>query len=262
MKLQGRVALVTGGGGGLGRAMAEAFASEGAAVAVTDVDRAAAEAAAKAIQARGGRAIAQVMDVTREEQVDAGVAEAVKTLGRLDVTVSNAGVQHIAPLTEFRLEDWRRVTSIHLDGGFLLTRAAMRHWASPAGKGGGVLLYMGSVHSLEASPLKAAYVAAKHGLLGLARAAAKEGAKIGVRTAIICPGFVRTPLVERQIPEQAKELGISEAEVVKNVMLRNTVDGEFTTLEDIAQLAVFLAAFPSAALTGQVVVPSHGWHMH
>jgi 3-hydroxybutyrate dehydrogenase len=121
---------------------------------------------------------------------------------------------------------------------------------------------MGSVHSLEASPLKAPYVAAKHGLLGLARAAAKEGAKLGVRTSIICPGFVRTPLVERQIPEQARELGISEAEVVKTVMLKNTVDGEFTTLEDIAQLAVFLAAFPSAALTGQVVVPSHGWHMH
>jgi 3-hydroxybutyrate dehydrogenase len=262
MKLEGRVALVTGGGGGLGRAMAEAFASEGAAVAVTDVDRAAAEAAAQAIRARGGRAIAGVMDVTREEQVDGGVADAIKTLGRLDVAVSNAGVQHIAPLTELKLEDWRRVTSIHLDGGFLLTRAAMRHWASPAGKGGGVLLYMGSVHSLEASPLKAPYVAAKHGLLGLARAAAKEGASFGVRTSIICPGFVRTPLVERQIPEQARELGISEAEVVKNVMLRNTVDGEFTTLEDIAQLAVFLAAFPSAALTGQVVVPSHGWHMH
>jgi len=260
MKLQGRVALVTGGGGGLGRAMAEAFAAEGAAVAVTDVDRAAADAAAQAIRARGGWAVAGVMDVTREEQVDGGVAEAVETFGRLDVAVSNAGIQHIAPLTEFKLEDWRRVTSIHLDGGFLLTRAAMRHWQS-TGKGG-LLLYMGSIHSLEASPLKAAYVAAKHGLLGLARAAAKEGAKIGVRTNVICPGFVRTPLVEKQIPEQARTLGISEEEVVKKVMLGSTVDGEFTTLEDIAQLAIDLAAFPSAALTGQLVAVSHGWHMH
>ena len=188
------------------------------------------------------------------------MAETVRALGRLDVAVSNAGVQHIAPITEFALADWRRVLAIHLDGGFLLTRAAMRHWQA-AGKGG-LLLYMGSVHSVEASPLKSAYVAAKHGLLGLARAAAKEGAKLGRPHQRHLPGFVRTPLVEKQIPEQARTLGISEDEVVKKVMLGSTVDGEFTTLEDIAQLAVDLAAFPSAALTGQLVVASHGWHMH
>ena len=260
MRLSGRATLVTGGGGGLGRAMAEGFAREGAAVSVTDVNLDAARAVARGIEERGGRAMAMQMDVTSEEQVERGVADSVRALGRLVVAVSNAGVQHIAPITEFSFQDWRRVLSIHLDGGFLLTRAAMRHWQS-AGKGG-LLLYMGSVHSLEASALKAAYVAAKHGLLGLARAAAKEGAKIGVRTNVICPGFVRTPLVEKQIPEQAKTLGISEEEVVKKVMLGSTVDGEFTTLEDIAQLAVDLAAFPSAALTGQVVVVSHGWHMH
>ncbi|UWN48356.1 D-beta-hydroxybutyrate dehydrogenase [Alcanivorax sp. ALC70] len=104
-------------------------------------------------------------------------------------------------------------------------------------------------------------MAAKHGLLGLCRAVAKEGAEHGVRSHIICPGFVRTPLVEKQIPEQARELGVSEEEVVRNVMLKNTVDGEFTTVEDISQLAVDLAAFPSAALTGQSVIVSHGWHM-
>ncbi|HSP19580.1 MAG TPA: 3-hydroxybutyrate dehydrogenase [Myxococcaceae bacterium] len=260
MRLSGRVVLVTGGGGGLGRAMAEGFAREGAAVAVTDVNLDGARSVAKGIEERGGQGLALAMDVTSETQVDQGVAETVRALGRLDVVVSNAGVQHIAPITEFALADWRRVLAIHLDGGFLLTRAAMRHWQS-SGKGG-LLLYMGSVHSVEASPLKSAYVAAKHGLLGLARAAAKEGAKLGVRTNVICPGFVRTPLVEKQIPEQAKTLGISEDEVVKKVMLGNTVDGEFTTLQDIAQLAVDLAAFPSAALTGQLVVASHGWHMH
>ncbi|HET9158844.1 MAG TPA: 3-hydroxybutyrate dehydrogenase [Myxococcaceae bacterium] len=260
MRLSGRGMLVTGGGGGLGRAMAMGFAREGAAVAVTDVNLEAARTVARDIEERGGRAMAMQMDVTSEEQVERGVADSVRALGRLDVVVSNAGVQHIAPITDFAFQDWRKVLSIHLDGGFLLTRAAMRHWQS-SGKGG-LLLYMGSVHSLEASALKAAYVAAKHGLLGLARAAAKEGAKIGVRTNVICPGFVRTPLVERQIPEQAKTLGISEEEVVKKVMLGSTVDGEFTTLEDIAQLATDLAAFPSAALTGQVVVVSHGWHMH
>ena len=260
MRLSGRGMLGTGGGGGLGRAMAMGFAREGGAVAVTDVNLDAARTVARDIEERGGRAMAMAMDVTSEEQVERGVADSVRALGRLDVVVSNAGVQHIAPITDFAFQDWRKVLSIHLDGGFLLTRAAMRLWQS-SGKGG-LLLYMGSVHSLEASAHKAAYVAAKHGLLGLARAAAKEGAKIGVRTNVICPGFVRTPLVERQIPEQAKTLGISEEEVVKKVMLGSTVDGEFTTLEDIAQLATDLAAFPSAALTGQVVVASHGWHMH
>jgi len=260
MRLSGRAVLVTGGGGGLGRAMAEGFAREGAALAVTDVNLDGARAVARGIEERGGRAVALPMDVTSEEQVESGLGEAVRALGRLDVAVSNAGVQHIAPITDFALADWRRVLGIHLDGGFLLTRAAMRHWQA-AGKGG-LLLYMGSVHSLEASPLKSAYVAAKHGLLGLARAAAKEGAKIGVRTNVICPGFVRTPLVEKQIPEQARTLGLSEDEVVKKVMLGSTVDGEFTTLEDVAQLAIDLAAFPSAALTGQLMVASHGWHMH
>ena len=125
----------------------------------------------------------------------------------------------------------------------------------------GSIIYMGSVHSKEASPLKAPYVTAKHGLIGLAKLVAKEGAAHGVRANVICPGFVRTPLVEMQIPEQARELGISEAEVVKTVMLKDTVDGEFTTAQDVAEVATFLAAFPSNALTGQSVVVSHGWFM-
>src|SRR6476646_1597657 len=125
----------------------------------------------------------------------------------------------------------------------------------------GALIYMGSVHSYEASPLKSAYVAAKHGLVGLMRTVAKEGAKHHVRANVICPGFVRTPLVDKQIPEQAKELGISEAEVIKNVMLKETVDGEFTTVADVAETAVFFAGFESNALTGQSLVVTHGWFM-
>ena len=120
---------------------------------------------------------------------------------------------------------------------------------------------MGSVHSKEASVLKAPYVTAKHGLIGLAKVVAKEGAAHGVRANVICPGFVRTPLVDKQIPEQAKELGISEEDVIKKVMLKETVDGEFTTVDDVAQTALFFAAFPSNALTGQSLVVSHGWFM-
>jgi len=129
-----------------------------------------------------------------------------------------------------------------------------------SGNGGSVIM-MGSAHSKVASPLKAPYVTAKHGLLGLARVIAVEGAAYGVRSNVICPGFVRTPLVEKQIPEQARDLGITEEEVVKNVMLKDTVDGEFSTVNDIAETAVFLAAFPTNALTGQSIVVSHGWFM-
>jgi 3-hydroxybutyrate dehydrogenase len=120
---------------------------------------------------------------------------------------------------------------------------------------------MGSVHSKEASLLKAPYVTAKHGLIGLAKVVAKEGAKHGVRANVICPGFVRTPLVEKQIPEQAKALGLTEQQVMKNVMLKDTVDGEFTTLEDVAEATVFFAGFNSNALTGQSLIVSHGWSM-
>ncbi|HCE38806.1 MAG: 3-hydroxybutyrate dehydrogenase [Alcanivorax sp.] len=258
MRLEDRVAIITGAGRGIGRAIAEGYAREGARVAVADLDTATAEDAAAAIRAAGGEAIAVTMDVTNEEAVDDGVQRVIDTWGRLDIAVANAGVQHIEALDKLSLAEWRKVTAVHLDGAFLLTRAALRRMYQG---GGGTLLYMGSVHSMEASPLKAPYVAAKHGLLGLCRAVAKEGAEHGVRSHIICPGFVRTPLVEKQIPEQARELGVSEEEVVRNVMLKNTVDGEFTTVEDISQLAVDLAAFPSAALTGQSVIVSHGWHM-
>jgi 3-hydroxybutyrate dehydrogenase len=120
---------------------------------------------------------------------------------------------------------------------------------------------MGSVHSKEASLLKAPYVTAKHGLIGLSKVVAKEGAGHGVRSNVICPGFVRTPLVDKQIPEQARELGISEDEVIKTVMLKETVDGEFTAVDDVAHVAVFLASFPTNALTGQSIVVSHGWSM-
>ncbi|MCA1853752.1 MAG: SDR family oxidoreductase, partial [Beggiatoa sp.] len=165
----------------------------------------------------------------------------------------------VEALDQFDFRQWKKLLAIHLDGAFLTTRAALRQMYKQGT--GGSIIYMGSVHSKEASKLKAPYVTAKHGLIGLAKVVAKEGAQHGVRANVICPGFVRTPLVDKQIPEQAKELEISEAEVIRNVMLKDTVDGEFTTVEDVAAAAVFFASFPSNALTGQSLVVSHGWFM-
>ena len=256
MRMNGKVAVVTGAASGIGKAIAQAFVREGARVCIADLNADQARATAAEL---GEAAMAFTMDVTCEDQVDEGVAKTIERFGTVDVLVSNAGVQHIAPIVDLAFSDWRRMLAIHLDGAFLTTRACLRQMIK-AGRGGSIL-YMGSVHSKEASPLKAPYVAAKHGLVGLCKTAAKEGAAAGVRANIICPGFVRTPLVDKQIPEQARDLGISEAEVVKNVMLKNTVDGEFTTTADVAEVAVFFAAFPSNALTGQSIVVSHGWHM-
>ncbi len=257
-RLQGRVALITGAASGIGLAIAHTFAREGARVVVSDLDRPRTEEAVARIAAEGGQAMAVVMDVTSEEQVEAGTRDVIRAWGRLDILVHNAGIQVISPLEALSLSDWRRVVAVHLDGAFLTTRAALKQMY---GQGGGSILYIGSVHSTEASVLKAPYVAAKHGLLGLARTVAKEGAGRGVRANVICPGFVRTPLVERQIPEQARALGLSEQEVVREVMLKETVDGQFTTLEDVAEAALFFSAFDSSALTGQSLVVSHGWHM-
>jgi 3-hydroxybutyrate dehydrogenase len=259
MLLKDRVALVTGAASGIGREIALAFAREGARVGVADIDRLGAEATAEAISAAGGQSLALTMDVGSESAVEAGVEQLVGAFGGVDALVSNAGVQHIAPIVELDYPDWQRVLRIHLDGAFLTARACMRDMRRH-GRGGTILL-MGSVHSKLASPLKAPYVTAKHGLLGLARAIAREGAEDGIRANVICPGFVRTPLVDRQIPQQAAELGLSEADVISRVMLKDTVNGEFTTLDDVARTAVFLVAFPTAALTGQSLVVSHGWYM-
>ena len=259
MQLTDKVAVITGAASGIGKTIAKVFFASGAKVAIADLDRDAANAAAHEFDPGGERAMGVAMDVTHEDQVDAGIAAVVAKFGGIDVLVSNAGIQIVAPLDQFKFDDWKKLLAIHLDGAFLTTRAALRHMYAQ-GRGGSVI-YMGSVHSKEASPLKAPYVTAKHGLVGLAKVVAKEGAKHGVRANVICPGFVRTPLVEKQIPEQAKELGISEDDVVKTVMLKDTVDGEFTTVDDVAQTALFLAAFPTNALTGQSIVVSHGWFM-
>jgi 3-hydroxybutyrate dehydrogenase len=258
MQLKDKIAIVTGAASGIGKEIAREFVAAGARVAIADLSLAAAQAAADEL-GKGGAAMAVEMNVTDEAQVDAGVAKVDEAWGGVDVLISNAGIQIISPIVDFKYEDWKRLVAIHLDGSFLTTRAAMRAMIR-RGRGGSII-YMGSVHSHEASPLKSAYVSAKHALIGLAKTVAKEGAKDGIRANVICPGFVRTPLVDKQIPEQAKAFNISEEDVIKKIMLKETVDGEFTTVQDVAQLAIFLAAFPTNALTGQSITVSHGWHM-
>jgi 3-hydroxybutyrate dehydrogenase len=260
MSLQNKVALITGAASGIGRECALKLASKGATIVIADLNQAAADKVAEEIKQAGGKAMGVVMDVTDEAAVNAGTDLAAKTFGGIDILVANAGIQIVHPIEDFPFADWKKIIAIHLDGSFLTTKAAIKHMY--AGGKGGSIIYMGSVHSHEASRLKAAYVAAKHGILGLARVVAKEGGPKGVRANVVCPGFVRTPLVDKQIPEQAAALKITEAEVIKNVMLKDTVDGEFTTTEDVANVVAFLAGFESSALTGQSVVVSHGWSMH
>lgn len=257
--LSGKVALVTGAASGLGKEIAITFSQAGASVAIADLNGDGAEAVAAQIRAKGGKAIGVEMDVTNEGAVNLATDSVANEFGSIDILVSNAGIQVVNSIVDFSYADWRKVQAIHVDGAFLTTKAALRHMYKD--DRGGVVIYMGSVHSHLASPLKSAYVTAKHALLGLSRTLAKEGAAHNVRSHVVCPGFVRTPLVEKQIPEQAKELGISEDDVIRNVMLGGTVDGIFTTVEDIAQTTLFLATFPTAALTGQSFVVSHGWFM-
>jgi 3-hydroxybutyrate dehydrogenase len=259
MKLQDKVCIVTGAASGIGREIALTYAREGAKVVIADLELDAAQTTVDTITQAGGEAMAVAMDVTDEGQVNAGVAAMLRVYGRVDVLVSNAGIQIVHPIESFPFADWKKMLAIHLDGAFLTTRACLPHMQS-SGKGGSII-YMGSVHSKEASLLKSAYVTAKHGLIGLCKTVSKEGAKFGIRSNVICPGFVRTALVERQIPEQAAALGISEDDVIKKVMLKDTVDGEFTTVQDVAEVALLFASFPSNALTGQSLVVSHGWFM-
>jgi 3-hydroxybutyrate dehydrogenase len=259
MTLQNNVCIVTGAASGIGRAIAARFAREGGRVAVADLQIEAALRTVGEIEAAGGVATALAMDVTNEEQVRAGITHVVEQWGGVDVLVSNAGIQIVHPIESFPFAEWKRMLAIHLDGAFLTTQACFPHMQR-SGHGGSIV-YIGSVHSKEASVLKSAYVTAKHGLIGLAKTVAKEGARYGIRANVVCPGFVRTPLVDKQIPEQARELRMSESDVVKKVMLKETVDGEFTTVDDVAEVALLFSSFPSNALTGQSMVVSHGWFM-
>lgn len=256
MDLKGRVGLITGAASGIGKAIAQQFSQEDMKVVVADLNLEGAKQTANEICKNGQRAIAVKMDVTSEESVNAGMDTVINEFGRLDVIVANAGIQIVHPFDEFPFKDWKRIQAIMGDGSFLTSQAAFKRMKAH----GGQIIFMGSAHSHTASKLKVAYVYAKHGILGLSRVIAKEGAPYGIHSYVVCPGFVRTSLVEKQIPEQARDLGISEEKVIKDVMLKDTVDGEFTTVEDVANMAAFCAR-DNGVCTGQSFIVSHGWVM-
>jgi len=257
-RFDGQVGIITGAASGIGKEIALRYAAEGGTPVIADLNLAAASATADEIKSKGSDAFAVAMNVVDEEAVNKGVAEVMARYGRIDLLVSNAGIQIVHPLVDFPYADWKKLLSIHLDGAFLTTKACLEHMYAAKS---GAIVYMGSVHSKEASRLKAPYVTAKHGLIGLCKVVAKEGAEFHVRANVVCPGFVRTPLVDKQIPEQARELHISEEQVVKTIMLNDTVDGEFTTTDDVADCVLFFAGAKTNALTGQSIVVSHGWFM-
>ena len=258
MDLNGKVAIVTGAASGIGNGIAKRFVEAGGRVCIADLNLDAAQAAATALGG-GSVAMAVAMDVSNEEQVNAGVDAAAKAFGTIDILVSNAGIQIVHPIEEFPFSDWKKLLAIHLDGAFLTTKACVKYMYPQKS---GALIYMGSVHSHEASPLKSAYVAAKHGILGLARVMAKEGAKYNVRANTICPGFVMTPLVEKQIPEQAKARGITEQQVINDVLLAAQPTKRFVTVEELSALVNFLCSDGARSMTGTTLPVDGGWTAH
>ena len=260
MSLNNKVALVTGAGSGLGEYTAKKLAKDGAAIVCADLNIDGANRVVEEIKKDGGKAFSVAMDVSSEEQVNAGFEKGIKDFGGMDIVVSNAGIQIVHPIEEFPFTEWKKMMAIHADGAFLTAKAGFSYMKK-SGKGGQII-FMGSAHSHVASAFKAPYVFAKHGVLGLARVLAKEGGEFNIHTYVICPGYVETPLVKKQIPEQAKIKGITEEEVVNNIFLKDTVDKKFTTLDEVADLIVYLSKDYQGALTGQSIVISHGWHMN
>ena len=257
--LHGRAAIVTGAASGIGLAIAPALAAEGASVCVADLNEPAARAVAEEFERRGGRAISKHVDVADAASARDMVAEAAETFGRLDVLVNNAGLQHVAPVVEFPEDRWNYILAVMLTGTFLCTKHALPHMIR--GKWGRVI-NLGSIQGLIGSPFKSAYVAAKHGIVGFTKAAAWEGAEPGSTVNAICPGVVRTPLVERQIAQLSGVHHIPESEVVARIMLEGQAVKRLLEPSEIAALAVYLCSDAAGVVTGAAIPIDGGYTAH
>ena len=259
MKLKGKTALVTGGSSGIGKAIVERFVQEGCQVVIADINEAMMQEVSSELNKKYGDLTSTVlMNVADPEAVDAAFDIAMKKLQKLDILLSNAGVQNLAAITEFDYAAWEKVLKIDLGGCFLTAARAMKEMKKT---GGGSILFTGSLRSKIGGSLNSAYVAAKHGVLGLSRVIATEGAEFNIRSNVMCPDYIMTDLVEKQVVKYMTERNMSREEVIRTILLPETVDGQFTTLEDMAEVALFFVTFPSNALTGQSLNISHGWVM-
>ena len=256
--LKGKTAIVTGSTSGIGQGMALALAQEGCNVMLNGLgDTAQIESErAKMEQDTKSKILFNGADMTKPDQIGAMIEEAKAKFGSVDIIVNNAGVQHVAPVEEFPPEKWDQIIAINLTSAFHMTRLAVPHMKHA---GWGRIVNLASAHALVASPFKSAYVAAKHGLAGFTKTIALELAEKNITCNAICPGYVKTPLVDKQIGDQAKTRGISEADVIKNVILGAQPTKQFTTVEDIGALCVFLCSDAAKNITGTILPIDGGW---
>ncbi len=250
-----RTILITGAASGIGAGLADELARAGDHIVLADVAPRLADTSAGAgrIQASGGSAQAIVMDVTSDESIDAGLSALSRPV---DVLINNAGLQHVAALEEFPMTRWHRLVDVMLVGVARLTRAVLPGMRR---RGFGRVVNIGSIHSLVASPYKSAYVAAKHGLVGFSKAIALETADTDITINTICPSYVKTPLVDQQIADQARTRGISETDVLGQIMLKPMPKGVFIGYDELAAIATFLTSPAARNITGQTIVVDGGW---
>ncbi len=253
--IEGKVAIVTGAASGIGLAVARDFAKQGIRVTLSDIDIEGGQAAAAELP--GARF--QAADMTKSADIERLVADTIAAEGQVDILVNNAGIQYVAPITEFPEAKWRQIIDLMLTAPFLLTKAVLpemytRKW--------GRIINIASVHALRASAFKSAYVSAKHGLLGLTRVTALEGAEHGVTCNAICPSYVRTPLVEKQIADQARVHGIPESEVVEKIMVAEAPIHRLLEPEEVAQLVTYLCTDAASGITGSAQSIDCGWTAH
>jgi len=253
----GRVAVVTGAGSGIGRAIARALAREGAAVCLADVDAASARRVAEEVG--GGRAHAVPTDVSDAAQVRAMVEATVRAFGGLHILVNNAGLQYVAPIVDYPEDRWNRLVGVMLTGTFLCTKYALPHMQRA---GWGRVVNIASAHGLVASPFKSAYVSAKHGIVGFTKTAAWEVAGRGITVNAVCPGYVRTPLVEHQIADQARLHAIPPEQVIERIMLEPQALKRLLEPEEVAAMVVYLCSDGAGGVTGAALPIDGGWTAH
>jgi 3-hydroxybutyrate dehydrogenase len=256
--LKGKVALVTGSTSGIGLAMARAFAQDGANVVINGFGEAAAiEKERSGIESDFGvKALYSSADMTRPDEIAAMVATAEKSFGAVDVLVNNAGIQFVAPVEEFPIDKWNQILAINLSSAFHTTRAAV---AGMKARKWGRIINTASAHALVASPFKSAYVAAKHGIAGFTKTVALETATFGITCNAICPGYVWTPLVERQIPDTMAARGLTREQVINDVLLDAQPTKQFVTVDEIAALGLYLAGDMARSITGAIISIDGGW---